>query len=182
MTVLHETAETDDVILGRQEHWLPLAYYGWNEIQLDGLTVDVADEERPVTLNEEMDRRIGSATAGSQRAWFINDFWVRGPHGFTQEAALIRRMLRTMWSPHIERPYNCMTPELLSRDTNGTIPRRGEAAKEHLRICRRTTWIDSGFHCMIRRWWRHRAREWESAHGCRSQAPELRAPSDLWHA
>jgi 4-amino-4-deoxy-L-arabinose transferase-like glycosyltransferase len=105
--VLRESAEADDVFLGRPDHMLPLTYYGWDGLQHSGLAEDVSDEERSATFGEEMDRRVSSATADSERVWYINDFWVRDPHGFPQKRnqSLAESMLHSPQKAWLDEQY-----------------------------------------------------------------------------
>jgi uncharacterized membrane protein len=99
VAVLRESAEADDVFMGRPAHMLPLSYYGWDEVQHAGLDEGGNGVARSATFGEEMARRVGLATADSERVWLIDDFWVTDPHGFTKERNRLLAEL-AQHSPH----------------------------------------------------------------------------------
>ena len=78
-------ARTDDVILGRPDHSLPLAYYTSQNTDFTEIPAAPDDPTLQQAFGEEMAIRLALAGDEKKRAWLVTNFYNNDPHGFPQE-------------------------------------------------------------------------------------------------
>jgi len=85
LAIVESQARTDDVILGRPDHLLPLAYYAPGSVDFTQIPASTDDPALQQAFGEEMAIRLALAGDEKKRAWLITNFYNNDPHGFPQE-------------------------------------------------------------------------------------------------